>query len=109
MQFELDAFYYVVRNRIAITLLCSFIGQFCQVVSLELDAVQLVVAAQFLDFLFAFFGRQLVLAVLVTGEFVVELLFRELLPPFFLRTKTLWDGEERHDGVVVQTIGLYLV
>ena len=50
----------------------------------------------------------MVFSVLVAGEFVVELLFRELLSPFLLRTKTLWDGEEGHDRVVVQTVGLHL-
>lgn len=52
---------------------------------------------------------QLVLAVLVAGEFVVELLLGELASPQLFGSEALRYGEERHNGVVIQAVGLYLV
>ena len=109
MQFEADAVVNLLRQRITIASGGTLIGEFCQVVSLKLDTVDLIVATQFLDFLFSLLRRQGVLAVLITGELIVELLFRELLSPLCLCTETLRDGEERHDGVGIQTIGLHLI
>ena len=109
MQFELHALCHLVGYGVAITLLGTIIGQFCQIVSLELDAVDLVVASQFLDLLLTFFRRQGVLTVLVACKLFVELLFSELLPPFFFCTKRLGDGEEGHDWIVIEAIDLYLV
>ena len=109
MQLELHTFLNLSGYRVTIAVLGASIGQFCQIVSLKLDAVDLVVAAQFLYFLLAFLWRQRILPVLVGREFLVELLLRELLAPLFLSAKRLRDGEERHDRVVVQTIRLYLI
>ena len=87
----------------------TFVRQLRQVVGLELDAVQLVVTAQFLDFLLALLARQRILAVLVAGELLVELFLAELMSPLFLRTEVFGDGEEGHDGVVVDAIDFDLV
>ena len=54
-----------------IALPASLVGQFCQIVCLELDAIEFVVAAQFLDLLLAVLPRHGVLAVLVAGELLV--------------------------------------
>ena len=97
------------RGGHSIAFVGPFVRQLGQIVGLELDAVQLVVAPQLLDLLLALLTRQGVLAVLVTGELLVELFLRELLPPLLLRAKRLGDGEEGHDGVVVERIDLYLV
>ena len=43
-----------------------------QILGLKLDAVYLVVAAQTVDHLLSFLRRQLILAVLIAGEFLVE-------------------------------------
>ena len=109
MQFELHALDHFVGYRIAITALGALVGELRQIVGLELDAVDLIIAAQLLDLLLTVLGRELVLAILIARELVVELLLCELLPPLFLRTKFLRNGEERHDRVVVEAVGLHLI
>ena len=109
MQFELYTFNHIIWNRVAIAPLGTGIGQFCQIVSFKLDSVDLIVATQLLDFLLAFFGRQLVLAILIRGKLVVKLLLRKLLPPFFFSSEAFRDGEERHNRVIIKTVGLYLI
>ena len=54
-------------------------------------------------------GGQWVLAVLVGGELLVQVLLGELLTPFFLSSEALGYGEEGHDGVVIQRVNLHLV
>ena len=109
VQFELHSFYHILWYRFAISALCSFIGEFSQIVGLELYAVYLVVASQFLDFLLGIFRWQWVLAVLVGSKLLIELLLGELLPPLFLGTELLRNGEERHDRVIVETVDLHLI
>ena len=109
MQLETDAVVNLFRQRVAIALDGSLVGELRQIVGLELDTVDLVVAAQFLDFLLSLLRRQGVLTVLIAGKLLIELLFRELLAPLLLCTETLWDREERHDGVGIQTVGLHLI
>ena len=109
VQLEAHAVINLRRNGLTIALLGASIGEFSQIVSLELDAVQFVVAAQLLDFLLTIFTRQRVLAVLIAGKLLIELLLGELLAPFLLRTERFGNGEEGHDGVVIQTVDLYLI
>ena len=109
MELELDTLLYLLRQRIAITSGSTFVGEFGQVVGFELDAVELIVATQFLDFLLTFLGRKLVLTVLIAGKLIVELLFGELGAPLLLSTKLLRDGEVGHDGIVVETVDLHLI
>ena len=109
MQFETDAVVDLLRQRSAITLSCSLVGEFRQVVGLELDAVDLIIATQFLNLLLALLWGQGVLAVLIAGELLIELLFRELLAPLLFCAKRFRDGEERHNGVGIQTVGLHLI
>ena len=42
-------------KRVAIALLCPFIGEFCQIVGFEFDAIEFVVASEFLDFVICVF------------------------------------------------------
>ena len=109
MKFELHAFLHITRYRVAIAALSTLVGKFCQIVGLELNTVDLIIATQFLDLLLSLLRRERVLAILIARELLVELLLREFLAPLFLRTEGFGDGEERHDGVVVETIGLHLV
>ena len=60
------------------------IGELGQIVGLELDAVDLVIATQFLDLLLTFLRRQRVLAVLIGGELLIELFFGIFLAPLGL-------------------------
>ena len=85
------------------------IRQLRQVVGLELDAVDLVVAAKLLDFLLTLLTRQRVLAVLVGGELSVEVFLRELLAPLLLGAERLGNGEERHNRVVIQRVDFHLI
>ena len=87
----------------------TFVCQFGQIVGLELDAVQLVVAAQLLDFLLALLTRQRILSVLVAGKLAEQVFLSELLPPFLFCAEILGNGEEGHDGIVVYAVYLYLV
>ena len=50
MQLEADTVVHLLRQ-LSITYLCSVVGQLRQIVGFELDTVQLVYTAQFLDFL----------------------------------------------------------
>ena len=109
MQFEANAVVDLLRQRRAIAFGSALVGEFRQVVGLELDAVDLIVATQFLDLLLALLWGQGVLAVLIAGELLIELLFRELLAPLLFCAKRFRDGEERHDGVGIQTVGLHLI
>ena len=83
---------HIVGQRVAIELLGALVGEVGQIVGLKLDAVYLVVAA-----------------VLVGGELVEELLLGEAVAPLFLGAKVFGDGEEGHDGAVVDAVYLDLV
>ena len=61
------------------------------------------------NLLLAFLAGHRVLAVLVACEFFVELFLGELLPPLFLGSEFLGDGEKGHDGVVVEAVDFHLV
>ena len=81
MELELNTLNHIIRDRIAITVLGTFIGKFSQVIGFELDAIDLIIATQLLDFFLAIFLGKLVLTILVTGKLVVKLLFGKLLAP----------------------------
>ena len=109
VQLEPYAFVNLLRQGLAVDAACSVVGEFRKIVRLELYAVDLVVASEFLYFLQPLFFRQLVLAVLVRGELLEEILFRELPPPLLFRPEILRYGEERHDGVALDVVCLHLV
>ena len=92
-----------------IALAGSLVGELRQIVGLELDAVELVVAAQVGYLLLAILAGERVLAVLVGGELAEEVFLGEFLAPLLFRSELLGNGEEGHDGVVVEAIELHLV
>ena len=109
MELEVHVLIHILGQRIAIKLPGSLVGEVAQVFCLKLDAVYLVVAAQTVDYLLTFLGRQLVLSILISGKLPVEVFFRYLLAQLLLGTKALRNGEERHDRTVVDAVELYLV
>ena len=109
MQLKLHSLLYILRNRVAITSFGSLVCKLGQIVGLKLYSVYLVVSAQLLDLLLGILLWQRVLSVLVAGKLFKELLLSELLSPLIFCTKALWDREEGHDWVGIQTVCLYLV
>ena len=109
MELEADALLHFLRQLLAVTPVCSFICQLRQIVGFELNAIQLVVAAEFIDFLLTFFTGKRILAILVGSKFAEKVFLSEFLPPLFFRAKARWNGEKRHDRVVVERVNLYLV
>ena len=107
MQFKPYAVIHLLVQRTAVETCCTLVGQLMQIVGLKLDAVQLVISAQLLDFLLALLGGQLVFAILVAGELPVQVLFREFPSPFLFRAEVLRYGEEGHDGVALYVVGLH--
>ena len=104
MQLKLDALHLFLGEVLAITLVRTVPSQFSQIVRFELDAVQTVVAAQFLDLLFGFLLRQNHIAVLVAGELVEQIFFGVFLPVTFLRSKIFRDRENWHNRVGINAI-----
>ena len=109
MEFELHTLQHLSREWVAINASGTLVGELSQIVGLELDAINLIIATKFLDFLLTFFRRKLILTVLIGSELIIELLLRELLPPLFFCSEILGNGEERHDGIIVETIDLHLI
>ncbi len=109
MELEADAVFHFFREGVSIDAVGSVVGQFGQIVGLELDAVELVDAAQLLHFLLTFLLGQLVFTVLIAGELLEKLLGGNLAAPFFLGAETFGNGEERHDGGMLDVVGLHLV
>ncbi len=109
MQLEVDMLIHVCGQWVAIEFLGSLVGKMPQVFRLKLDAVYFVVTAQSVDYLLSLLRRQGVLPVLVAGKFLIKIFLRNPLAQLFLRTEALGDGEERHDGAVVNAVDLHLV
>ena len=106
MQLKLHALGHLLGDGVAIEAARTVVRQLGQVVGLELDAVELVVAAQLLDFLLCGLPTHHHLAFLVAGEFVEEVLFAEFRPPLLLFAEALGNGEDRHQRIRVNAIGL---
>ena len=109
MKLEVDVLRHILRQRVAIALLGTRIGEVSQIVGLELDAVNLVVPTQTVDDGLRLVRGQRVLAVLVGGELLKQVLLGELPAPFLLGTETLGDGEEGHNRSVLNAVGLHFV
>ena len=109
MKLEADAITHLFRERITIALLGTSISQECQIVGLELDAIELVDASEFLYFLHALIVWQWVFALFIGGKFAEEILLCIFLAPLFLCAETLGNGEERHDRVMVDAVDFYLI
>ena len=109
VQFELDAFVGFVVQRVSIPLSGPFVGQFGQVVSLQLDAVELVESAELLDLFHPVFFAHDDLSVLVAGKLVEQVLLAEPLPVQLLCAERFGYGKVGHDGGMVDAVGLDLV
>ena len=109
MEFELHALAHLLGYGVAVEALGALVGQFGQVVGLEFDAVHLVDAAQFLYFLLALLARHDLVAVLVAGEFLEEVLVGIFPAHILLGAEVGGYGEEGHDGRMVYAVGLHLV
>ena len=104
MQLKVEQGLYVVRNRITIEPLGSVVGDFFEVVRLELYTVQLVDSTEFLDFFLGFFLGQHDISVFISSELVEDVFVGEFLTPFLFGAKIFGDGEEWHDGGMVDTV-----
>ena len=109
MKFKAYAVIHFLVQGVSIQACSTLVGQFVQIVSLKLDAVNLVVSAQLLYLLLSFLRWQLVLTVLIAGELLEEILLAELSSPLLFGAKVLGDREERHDGVALYVVGFHLV
>ena len=109
VQLEGDALQHLGRELLAVALVCPLEGELLQIVGLELDTVEFLITAQFLDFLA---GRLLVhhhIAVLVAGKLVENILVGKLAAILLLGTEALGNGEGRHKRGVVYRVELDLV
>ena len=77
VELELQPLIDVGRNRISVTFLRAVVGELGEIIGLELDAVKLVVAPESFDFLYRLLFGKHDIPVLVLGELVEELLFRD--------------------------------
>ena len=109
MQFELQPFVHLITQGIAIQLLRPIVGQFGQVVSLQLDSVEFIVTAQLLDFGIGLLFAQDDIAIFILRKFIEQLLFRQLLPIELFRAKRFGNRKRWHDGTMVDGIELHLV
>ena len=87
MQLEVDMFLYVLRKRVSIALFGSLVGQVGQVVGLELDAVDLVVAPQSVDDFLPLLDGHGVVAFFIGSELAEQFFLAEPFPPLLLGTE----------------------
>ena len=73
MQLELYLLCHVLRQRVAIQTFGAVIRELGKIVCLELDAVEFVITAQTLDFLITLLAAHHHVAVLILGEFIIQL------------------------------------
>ena len=99
VEFKAYAVVDLLRERIAIYAVCALVGKFSKIVGFKLNAIEFVIASEFLYLCFALFGRQGILSVFVGGKLPIEVLGGKLLAPLLLCAKVFGYGEEGHDGV----------
>ena len=109
VQFESDALLLLFGQLSSVTLVGTFPHQLGQVVGLEFDTVQFLVATQFDNLLLGSLLAHHHLAFLVAGKFVKQFLFANAAAIFCLRTERCRDVEHRHDGVAVDAVGFHFV
>ena len=109
VQLELQPLLLLLGQVLAVAAVRPLHRQLGQVVGLELDAVELVVAAEFLDLLAALLLRHHHVAVLVARKLVVELLLRNAGAVLLLGAELLRNLEVGHDRRVVDRVELDLV
>ena len=84
-------------------------GELLQIVGLELDAVELVVAAQLLYLGFGIGLRKHHIALFVASKLIEEVLFGVFLTVALLGTEILGNLEVGHDGGMVDGVELHLI
>ena len=109
MQLELDALDLLLGEVLTITLFCAVPSQFGQIIRFEFDTVKSIVPAQFLDLLLGLLLRHDDIAVLVAGELVEKVFFGEFLAVLFFSAEILGNGENRHNRVGINAIGLNFI
>ena len=108
VELEVQLVLYLGRH-LWIDFLCAVEGELAQIVGLELDAVELVVAAQLVNLCMCLLVAQHHITLLVAGELVKEVFLRVLLAVLLLRAEVGRDVEVGHDGGMVDAVGLHLV
>ena len=109
MQLKHDALRLFLGQLFAVAPVGAFPHQLLQIVGLELDAVQLVVASEFLNLLLCIGLAHHHLVLLVLGKLVKQVLLRKPLAVLLLTAKLGGYVEHRHDGVAVYAVHLHLV
>ena len=108
VQLEPQPLLLLLGQLLAVTPVGAFERQFGQIIRLELDAVELVVAAQAVDFLVGSLLRHHHVAVLVAREFVEQVLLREPGAVLLLGAELLGNLELGHDRRMVDRVALDL-
>ena len=108
MQLEDEAVLNLGRH-VGVVFLGTVHGELLQVVGLELNAVELVVAAQLLNLGFGIGLREHHVALLVAGELIEEVLLGIFLAVALLGAEVLGNLEVGHDGCVVDGVELHLI
>ncbi len=98
----------LLRHILAVALLGAVECELAQIVGFELNTVQLVVSAEFLDLLLGVGLTHDDIAVLVLRELVEQILLRILAAILLLGAELLGYGESGHDGGMVDSVALYL-
>ena len=109
VKLKVDVLFHVVRQRIAIPLLCSLIRKMAQIFGLKLDAVDLIPSSERLYFLHSLLFGKGILTILVGREFLQQFLLCIFFPYIFLSTKRFRNREERHDRPMIDAVELYFV
>ena len=109
MKLELQQFAHLLREWVAITLLRTNHREVTQIVSLQLDTVELIVATQLLNLLAGSILLHHHIAILVTRKLIEEILLAVLCAVALLRTELLRDGKGRHNRGVVDRVVLHLI
>ena len=109
VQLKLDALDLLLGEVLAITLFCTIPSQFGQIIRFEFDTVKSIVTAQFLDLFLGLLLRHDDIAVLIAGELVEKVFFSEFLAVLFFRAKVLRNGENRHNRIGINAVGLNFI
>ena len=109
VKLELHALVHLLRQWVAIEFLGSVVGKLGKIVGLKLDAVEFVDASKFFDFILCLLVRHNLVAIFVGCELAEEFFGRYAFAGVLLGAELCRDGEERHDGRMVDGIELHLI
>ena len=109
IEFKHQTLLHFFTQRIAIKTFGTIECQLGQVVGLQLDTIQLLIASQTLDLGVGSFLVKHHFAVLIAGELVEQVLFGIFLAVFLLRTEVFGDGKGGHDRSMINGIKLHFI